>query len=87
MGRSEKPDKQVKRGGGESHRTARVEKEIRDVVGLLFNDTLTDPFVIYLKVCEIVFMRDFLAEPERLKASLEQIGLFARVGDLYNAVV
>ena len=60
---------------------------IRDVVGLVFKDALTDPFVIYLKVSEIVFMRDFLAEPERLKASLEQIGLFDKVSDLYATVV
>jgi hypothetical protein len=31
-------------------------------------------------------MRDFLAEPETLKSSLERIGLFEGVRDLYVAV-
>jgi 2,4-dienoyl-CoA reductase (NADPH2) len=46
----------------------------------LFGDALPDPFVAYLKAFEIVFMRDFLAEPERLKESLAVLGLLERAG-------
>ena len=35
----------------------------------------TDPFVAYLKASEILFMRDFLAQPELLLDSLNQLGL------------
>jgi len=61
-------------------------ESICDVVGHLFGGTLVEPFYIYLKVSEIVFMRDFLAEPEKLKSSLERIGLFDAVRVLYAAV-
>lgn len=45
-----------------------------------------DPFLAYLKASEVLFMRDFLAEPERLRASLEHIGLFAEVAPAYGSV-
>lgn len=35
----------------------------------------TDPFVAYLKASEILFMRDFLAQPELLLDSLDYLGL------------
>lgn len=57
-----------------------------DVAVKLFGETMNDPFFIYLKVSEIVFMRDFLADPERLRQSLQQIGLFGQVADAYCAV-
>lgn len=59
---------------------------IRDVIGHLFEEPLVDPFIIYLKLSEIVFMRDFLEEPEGLKSSLERIGLSDAVHELYTAV-
>ena len=46
-----------------------------------------DPFVIYLKVSEIYFMRDFLAEPAKLKLHLQEIGLFDPVRELYESVI
>jgi len=61
-------------------------ESVRDVVSRLFGETLAEPFFVYLKVSEIVFMRDFLAEPNKLKSSLERIGLFDGVRDLYAAV-
>ena len=48
------------------------------LLGRLFGEALPDPFVAYLKASEIVFMRDFLAEPKRLKESLAAIGLLDR---------
>jgi 2,4-dienoyl-CoA reductase (NADPH2) len=56
------------------------------IIERLFKGRLVEPFFIYLKVSEIVFMLDFLEEPTLLKASLEQIGLFEQVGELYEAI-
>jgi hydroxyacylglutathione hydrolase len=59
---------------------------VREMLGRLFGESLADPFIVYLKVSEILFMRDFLEEPARLKGALERIGLFERVRELYAAV-
>lgn len=56
------------------------------IVDRLFKGRLTEPFFVYLKLSEIVFMLDFLENPGLLKASLEQIGLFDRVAGQYAAV-
>lgn len=61
-------------------------ESLKEVIGHLFGESLVDPFIVYLKVSEIVFMRDFLAEPEKLERSLEQIGLSDAVHELYTAV-
>ncbi|HEY6006779.1 MAG TPA: MBL fold metallo-hydrolase [Geobacteraceae bacterium] len=70
---------------GQVKRCAGVES-IRDVVDQLFKETFANPFFVYLKVSEIVFMRDLLADPERLARSLRRIGLFDAVNDLYGVV-
>ena len=49
--------------------------------------TLDDPFHIYLKASEIVFMEDFLAQPDLLASSLEDIGLHEPVAELFYKVV
>lgn len=69
---------------GQVKRFSNVES-VKEVIGRLFGESL-DPFVVYLKVSEIVFMRDFLAEPGKLESSLEQIGLSDSVHELYTAV-
>jgi hydroxyacylglutathione hydrolase len=61
-------------------------ESIREVIGKLFDKGFTDPFFVYLKVSEIVFMRDFLAEPEKLRHALEQFGLFGHVSRLYTDI-
>lgn len=61
-------------------------ESVKEVIGHLFGESLVDPFVIYLKVSEIVFMRDFLADPDKLESSLVQIGLSDSVHELYTAV-
>jgi len=66
-------------------RFAAVES-LKEIIGHLFGESLVDPFVVYLKVSEIVFMRDFLEEPGKLETSLEQIGLSDSVRELYMAV-
>jgi 2,4-dienoyl-CoA reductase (NADPH2) len=52
----------------------------------LFMGRLVEPFFIYLKVSELVFMLDFLDNPGLLKTSLEQTGLFEVVRTLFEAV-
>lgn len=59
---------------------------LNEIVERLFKGRLVDPFPIYLKASEIVFMLDFIENPELLKASLEQIGLFSQISALYEAV-
>jgi hydroxyacylglutathione hydrolase len=70
---------------GQVKRFAHLEK-ISDVVNQIFGAALVDPFVIYLKASEIYFMRDLLADPLRLKRSLEQIGLFDQVRGSYELI-
>jgi 2,4-dienoyl-CoA reductase (NADPH2) len=60
---------------------------MKNIMENLFKGRTTDQFFIYLKISELVFMLDFLENPELLKASLEQIGLFENVSELYAAVV
>lgn len=70
---------------GEVKKFAHVES-IRNVVEQMFKESFTNPFFIYLKASEIVFMRDFLADPSRLQRSLCLIGLFDPVSVLYESV-
>jgi 2,4-dienoyl-CoA reductase (NADPH2) len=60
---------------------------VTDIIRELFKGRLADPFLVYLKVSEIVFMLDFIDNPALLKTSLEQIGLFGQVSVLYAAAV
>ncbi len=59
---------------------------VSEVVRGLFGDSLVDPFVVYIKASEVIFMRDFLAAPGRLRSALERIGLFSRISDAFAAV-
>lgn len=58
-----------------------------EIVTRLFKDDARHPFVSYLKASEIVFLRDFLAEPELLRKVLIDIGLFTQVADLFSSAV
>lgn len=55
------------------------------IIEQLFKGRLIEPFFIYLKISEIVFMLDFIENPALLKSSLTQIGLFDKVSSQYNA--
>ncbi|GFO56464.1 hypothetical protein GMSM_34710 [Geomonas sp. Red276] len=59
---------------------------VAGIVESLFKGKAVDPFLFYLKASEIVFMLDFLEQPEMLKSSLERIGLFDRVAEPFSAV-
>jgi len=54
------------------------------VVEKLFGDSIKEPFLKYLKASEVIFIRDFLAEPERLKNALQQIDLYAQLAELFE---
>jgi hydroxyacylglutathione hydrolase len=59
---------------------------LNNIIEQLFNGRLTEPFLVYLKISEILFMLDFIENPDLLKDSLEQIGLFDQVSILYERV-
>ncbi len=57
-----------------------------EIIKRLFRGRLTEPFYVYLKVSEIVFMLDLLENPGLLRSSLERIGLFVQVSGLYETI-
>lgn len=71
------------------NRVARIGESVRkqNVAAILkefFGTKLDDPLHIYLKASEIVFMQDFLENPELLKDSLKAIGLFDDLAENYT---
>lgn len=63
-----------------------AERNVAKVIKSLFNNSMTDVFHLYLKASEILFMQDFLAQPELLGDALREIGLFENVADQYHHV-
>ncbi len=61
-----------------------AELSVAQVVAQLSGDSLENPFHRYLKASEILLIRDFLAEPEKLQQSLEEIGLFPELAELFQ---
>ena len=61
------------------------EKNVVVLIDKLLEGRMQDVFHLYLKASEVVFMKDLLREPELLRASLEKIGLFDQVKELYFA--
>lgn len=59
---------------------------LTEMIERLFQGRLSDPFIVYLKVSEVLFMLDFIENPALLKVSMEEIGLFERVSELFWAV-
>jgi len=57
---------------------------VNEIIDRLFQERQDDPFFVYLKISEIIFMLDFIENPALLKSSLEQIGLFDQVSDQYS---
>lgn len=56
---------------------------VADVISDLF-PSMNDPFHIYLKASEIVFMKDFLAMPSLLVSSLKDIDLYEPLADVFH---
>lgn len=62
-------------------------KHVAGIIEQRFGRPLEEPLHAYLVASEVMFMLDFLAEPEYLKASLETIGLFDAVAQAYERAV
>lgn len=60
------------------------EDDVSSIVRQLFGDSMDNPFHIYLKVSEIVFMRDFLDSPHLLREALVNLDLFDVVAEKYS---
>jgi 2,4-dienoyl-CoA reductase (NADPH2) len=58
-----------------------TEDDITAIVHQLFGPAMDDPFHVYLKVSEIVFMRDFLIRPQLLGEALLHLDLFEAVAE------
>jgi 2,4-dienoyl-CoA reductase (NADPH2) len=51
-------------------------ENVAEIIEKLFGGSVKNVFHVYIKASEIIFMKDFLEQPEMLRASLEDIGLF-----------
>jgi len=65
----------------------RGEENLFSIIENLFEGRMPDIFHIYLKISELLFMKDFLKQPERLRDSLEAAGLFAEVSSSYYQAI
>ncbi len=61
----------------------RGEENVVTIITKLFGNAMRNVFHVYLKASEIVFMQDFLANPELLGNALIEIGLFERVEEQF----
>ncbi len=62
------------------------EDDVSVIVHKLFGPAMDNPFHVYLKASEIVFMRDFLGQPNRLHEALVHLELFDRVAEQFTRV-
>ncbi len=51
-------------------------ENVAEIIEKISGGSVKNVFHVYLKASEIIFMQDFLEQPEMLRASLEDIGLF-----------
>ncbi len=68
-------------------RPYRGEGNLPRLIDRLVRGRLEDVFHIYLKASEIIFMMDFLEQPELLRRSLEEIGLYPDVAEAFQMAV
>ncbi|WP_176761063.1 MBL fold metallo-hydrolase [Desulforhopalus singaporensis] len=61
--------------------------DLKGVIDHIFGERDPHIFDVYLKTSEVVFMRDFLAEPELLKDAMVQAGLFGEVAAQYDNLI
>lgn len=59
-------------------------RNVAETIDKLFGSRMKDPLHVYLKASEVVFMQDFLEQPQILKDSLQTIGLFDHVAEKYQ---
>jgi len=65
----------------------RAEEDLMVLIDTLLNGRVKEIFHIYLKASEIVFMKDFLNQPELLRRALEEINLFDDLADVFHSAV
>jgi hydroxyacylglutathione hydrolase len=63
------------------------DENIARIIEGLFDKNMNETFLIYLKASEIVFMKDFLGNPDRLRAALVAIGLFEAVAPQFQDAI
>lgn len=62
------------------------DESVARIIERRFAKLLTSPLHTYLKASELIFMLDFLEEPQRIKNALEVIGLFSGIEEKFNAI-
>ena len=65
----------------------REEENVMLLIDKVLKGRVLDTFQVYLKASEIVFMKDFLQQPELLRRALEEIELFDEVTELFHSAV
>ena len=60
------------------------EDDVSAIVHKLFGPAMDNPFHVYLKASEIIFMLDFLKRPQRLREALIHLELFDRVAEQFT---
>ena len=60
---------------------------IARIIDRMFGKILSEPFHIFLKTSEILFMKDFLEQPDRLLDSLVTIGLYDAVSARFQDAI
>ena len=63
------------------------DSSVAGIIDQVFGEQMSDPFHVYLKASEIVFMKDLLKNPSILKDALKKIGLFSSVQTEYHRVL
>ncbi|MFH0783464.1 MAG: MBL fold metallo-hydrolase [Pseudomonadota bacterium] len=69
----------------EQLRPYKDEKNLMVIIEKLLGEPMQEAFHLYLKVSEVVFMKDLLEQPEMLRGALTEIGLFDQVEEMYHA--
>jgi hydroxyacylglutathione hydrolase len=62
------------------------DENISRIIERLYDKNMKETVQIYLKASEIIFMKDFLENPDRLRAALVAIGLFDTVAPQFQNV-
>lgn len=57
------------------------------LIGKIFGNISHNPFFVHMKLSEIVFAKDFLEQPQKLKNSLQSLALFDEIADSYYKIV
>ena len=60
-------------------------QSVAELVPKLLGTDLSHSFLVYLKASELVFIRDFLEQPELLRKALEEISLYQPLAKLFDS--